>query len=132
MAPLPMSRQHPSTMLNELDRRLLALIESLESHPNMDHDNPTNTHPKSLYYTWDFVQRTRHELSQISRANLDAGETQAKERFVEVVGRCKMVRMLVTDRSGDMVRKVTGGQAGVDFGPVARARAEVLRIVGDD
>lgn len=92
----------------------------------MNHANPHES-PKALYWVWDFVQRTRHNLTQISIPDLDTNEPQALEVYSDALGRSLMSRMMICDRSGRTVRAMTLGQEPVDFGEVARERAEALR-----
>ena len=49
------------------------------------------------------------------------------EQYDDALGRCLMSRMIICDKSGKTWRIMTQGENPVDFGPVARERAEALR-----
>ena len=97
----------------------------MEANPRFDHDNPLCS-PKSLFYTWDFVQRTRHNLSQISVAALQAGDKAAQDEFYDVNSRCAMTTVMIGDKSGKMLRAMVPGEQPVDFGDSVREKAQAL------
>ncbi|KAI9847652.1 MAG: hypothetical protein M1830_007340 [Pleopsidium flavum] len=108
----------------DLNAKLDALIIALEAHPSMNRTNPVDSN-KSLFFTWDFVQRTRHNLSKIDIAKLAANDPTAQEEYMDVIGRASLSNMIISDSSGEMMKKMTG-EPPLDFGPDARAKAAAL------
>ncbi|KAI9875441.1 MAG: hypothetical protein M1830_008466 [Pleopsidium flavum] len=97
---------------------------ALEAHPSMNRTNPVDSN-KSLFFTWDFVQRTRHNLSKIDIAKLAANDPTAGDEYMDVIGRASLSNMIISDTSGEMMKKMTG-EPPLDFGPDARAKAAAL------
>lgn len=91
----------------------------------MNHANPPAT-PKCLWYTWDFVQRTRFNINNIDIGALDAGDLAAAEAYEDAVGRCALTNMIISDTSGRTAEQICGERA-VDFGANVRAKAKALR-----
>lgn len=91
----------------------------------MNHADPPKTN-KPLWFTWDFVQRTRHILQQIDADKLDGEDAKALEAYDDVLGRCFMTGMIIGDASGKMVETMVGEKA-VDFGEEARRKARALK-----
>lgn len=94
----------------------------------MDHASPSLTYPQSLYFVWDFVHRTRYNTTLIDPSALDANHTSARAQFVDVLGRCHLARIMVLDRTGEVMRGMTMGGTVVDFGGLARSRAGLLEV----
>jgi len=101
------------------------LTSALEAHPAMNRTNPVDSN-KSLFFTWDFIQRTRHNLNKIDVAKLDADDPAAREEYMDVIGRSSLSNMIISDTSGETMTKMTG-EPPLDFGPDARAKAAALK-----
>ena len=99
---------------NTLDR-------AIEAHPLFTPPKPQQT----LFFMWDFVQRSRHMLQ-----NLPSNKRKAEEQFDDVVGRCIYTKVLISD-SNDMLAMMTGvdPKNAVDFGDdVRRGMDEVNKV----
>ena len=91
----------------------------------MNHATPPATN-KPLWFTWDFVQRTRFNLNNIDISKLDAEDPAAVEEYSDVLGRCMLSNLIISDTTGETVEKMVGEKA-VDFGADARAKAAALK-----
>lgn len=81
--------------------------------------NPT------IYFTWDFVQRSRHMLRELPKVRREQGRRAAKEQFSDAVQRCIFSKILINDDTGKLAL-MTGGDPNnpVDFGEVVKQKAE--------
>lgn len=94
----------------------------------MNHANPAATN-KSLFFVWDFVQRTRSNLHNIDVRKLDAGDPAAVAAYKDAVGRSSLTNIIISDTSGRTAEQICGEEA-VDFGPDVRAKSAALRPDG--
>ncbi len=74
---------------------------------------------------WDFVQRTRFNLNGIDISKLEADDPAAVEVYSDVLGRCMLTNVIISDTTRQTIEKMVGEKA-VDFGPDARAKAAAL------
>ncbi|KAI9785248.1 MAG: hypothetical protein M1816_000496 [Peltula sp. TS41687] len=85
------------------------------------------TEPRSptIYFTWDFVQRSRHMLRELPKVRRDQGQRAAKEQFADAVGRCIFGKILINDTTGKLAL-MTGGDPSqpVDFGDEVKRKAD--------
>ena len=138
--------QDQLSQVKDLDERLKALImykrlglwdrytlcannvyRSIEAHPEFNKQTPYQSASKTVYYTWDFVNRTRHILSTIDVAKLQALDKESTKTYIDVIGRNRLSYLIITDMSGQMQRMITQGGSAADFGATARSRVEALR-----
>ncbi|KAI9673846.1 MAG: hypothetical protein M1829_003964, partial [Trizodia sp. TS-e1964] len=81
------------------------------------------TPERSLYFTWDFVNRSRFMLQEIEKVKADKGEATAASVYEDVVGRNFMTKMLFDDPK--KMAMITGGSA-IDYGADIKAKASAL------
>ncbi|KAK8227071.1 hypothetical protein HDK90DRAFT_494058 [Phyllosticta capitalensis] len=100
-----------------LIQRLGTAIDAVEAHPRFDTTDPRRSH-YSLHCLWDFLQRTRFQLSQIDLQRLDARNTEALQQWDENFGRAQMACPLMSEPTGFMLQTVMGSpnQAPLDLG----------------
>jgi hypothetical protein len=82
--------------------------------------------PRPLYYVWDFVQRTKHNLSRIDIGKLQAGDAAALEEYQDAFGRSCLSALLIEDKQGKMLKQIAPGETPVDFGDTVREKARAL------
>ena len=100
---------------NTLDR-------AIEAHPLFIPPKPQQT----LYFMWDFIQRSRHMLQ-----NLPSNKGKADEQLQDVMGRCLYTEILINDTTGKLAI-MTGADPKnpVDFGDdVRRAMEEMTKVI---
>lgn len=91
-------------------------------------DNPHDSRtPKPLYFTWDFVQRTRGNLSQIPVEMFEADGQDALEKYSDCVGRAIMAEIIITENT-PMAAMMRGGE--LDFGLETRKAAKAAAVAG--
>lgn len=91
-------------------------------------DNPHDARtPKSLFFTWDFVQRTRGNLSHIPIEILEADNHDALEQYRDCVGRAIMAEMVITEKT-PVAALMRGGE--LDFGYEIRKAAKAAAVAG--
>lgn len=88
----------------------------------MNQANPASS-PKQLYHTWDFVNRTLHNLSQIPPEELAAKKEDALEAYSDCLGHCWMADTIITDRGFRTVAMFGAGQL-VDFGADVKQKSK--------
>ena len=98
-------------------------ISALQDHLQMNLESPTSA-SKTLHFVWDFVQRTRHNLSFVSAQDLAANKRAALEPYNDSRGRAMFSAMIIRDRTGQTCRKM--GMEPVDFGDAVREKAAAL------
>lgn len=82
--------------------------------------------PKGIYFTWDFVQRTKHMLTtQIDMAALMAGDSAAMETWTDVVSRGILIGIIIADGTDKAANMFNAGVP-MDYGEEVRARAREL------
>ncbi|KAI9748888.1 MAG: hypothetical protein M1815_002883 [Lichina confinis] len=116
-SPLPDKQQETDRMIEKLGD----VIKAIEAHPLFTPPKPQQT----LFFMWDFVQRSRHMLQ-----NLPSNKRKAEEQFDDVVGRCIYTKVLISD-SNDMLAMMTGvdPKNAVDFcDDVRRGMDEVNKV----
>lgn len=91
-------------------------------------DNPHHGRtPKTLFFTWDFVQRTRGNLLQIPVGTLEINDKDALEKYSDCVGRAIMAEMIITEKT-PMAAMMRGGE--LDFGFETRKAAKAAAVAG--
>ncbi|KAI9818209.1 MAG: hypothetical protein M1827_000834 [Pycnora praestabilis] len=112
-----------SQVISAMNRKLTDLIDALEAHPEMQ---PPHAH-KTIYYIWDFVQRSRHMLNQLDPAKIDTRDNAEVEDFQDILGRCAFAETLINDDSGRLTM-MTGGDPSrpFDFGADVKTKARAL------
>lgn len=91
-------------------------------------DNPHDARtPKALFFTWDFIQRTRGKLSQIPVEKLESNDKGALEKYSDCVGRAIMAEMIVTEKT-PVATLMRGGE--LDYGYEIRKAAKSAAIAG--
>ncbi|KAK8205706.1 hypothetical protein IWZ01DRAFT_52274 [Phyllosticta capitalensis] len=111
-----------------LIQRLGTAIDAVEAHPRFDTTDPRRSH-YSLHCLWDFLQRTRFQLSQIDLQRLDARNTEALQQWAENFGRAQMACPLMSEPTGFMLQTVmrSQNQAPLDLGDrIQRAGALLM------
>lgn len=81
--------------------------------------NPT------IYFTWDFVQRSRQMLRDLPKVQLEQGRRAAKEQYSDAIQRTIFSKILINDTTGKLAI-MTGGDPRnpVDFGDAVKQKAE--------
>lgn len=103
------------------------LLNLLGHHAQMQ-DNPHRGRtPKALFFAWDFVQRTRGNLSQITVEKLVMNDEDAIEKYSDCVGRAIMAEMIITEKT-PTATMMRGGE--LDFGYEIRKAAKAAAIAG--
>ncbi|KAK7545524.1 hypothetical protein IWX49DRAFT_550787 [Phyllosticta citricarpa] len=82
-------------------------IDAVERHQDFNASDPRRSH-YSLHCLWDFLQRTRFQLSQIDFAQLDARDATAVALWVEAFGRARMASALMSEPTGFMLQTIMG------------------------
>ncbi len=108
---------------------LMPASRALEAHPLMT-STPATTAPKALYFTWDFVQRTKHNLSQINTQALFSNDPVAREAYSDCVGRSVLTDIIIHDQSGKANLMFPQSEP-LDWGEEIRAKAKELSSGGD-
>lgn len=94
----------------------------------MPSENPHDPQtPPPLLFTWDFIQRTRSNLSHIPVALLEANEQDALERYSDCVGRAVMAEIVVAEKTA-VAAVMRGGE--LDFGYEIRKAAKAAAVAG--
>lgn len=98
---------------------------AVEAHPQITND-PARRAPRSLYFTWDFLRRTEHNLLQVNVPALVANDEVALEAYNDVLGRVALSCTIITDETGETCRIITQNEP-VDFGVEVREKARALQ-----
>lgn len=98
---------------------------AVEAHPQITND-PARRAPRSLYFTWDFLRRTEHNLLQVDVPALVANDEVALEAYNDVLGRVALSCTIITDETGEACRIITQN-APVNFGAEVREKAKALQ-----
>ncbi|KAF6226591.1 hypothetical protein HO173_012490 [Letharia columbiana] len=103
------------------------LLRLLRQHAQM-RDNPHDGRtPRPLFFTWEFIQRTCGNLSQVPVDKLEANDRDALEKYSDCVGRAIMAEIVITEKT-PMAAIMRGGE--LDFGYVARKAAKAAAVAG--
>jgi len=111
--------------VTRLKTKLAELVTAVEAHPRITND-PARRAPRSLYFTWDFLRRTEHNLLQVDVPALVANDEVALEAYNDVLGRVSLSCTIITDETGEACRIITQN-APVDFGAEVREKAKALQ-----
>ena len=68
-------------------------------HAQMQENPHDGRTPQALFFTWDFIQRTRDTLLQIPVEKLEANDKGALEKYSDCVGRAIMAEMIVAEKT---------------------------------
>lgn len=118
--------RHRSVRLSSFALIKFAITHSaVEAHPQITND-PAKRAPRSLYFTWDFLRRTEHNLLQVNVPALVANDEVALEAYNDVLGRVALSCTIITDETGETCRIITQNEP-VDFGVEVREKARALQ-----
>ncbi|GME41250.1 hypothetical protein GTA08_BOTSDO11742 [Neofusicoccum parvum] len=99
---------------------------AIQRHPRFDESDPRNSH-YTLHCLWDFVHRTRYQLSQIDFQKLDDDDGDATDAFEAIISRTCMAHAMLTDPTGIMVARVMGSNTSlIDLGDEIRQAGALL------
>ena len=98
-------------------------------HPSALNAHPLKTSvpaatPPAIYFTWDFVERTKDMLSAINIDALVNNDAAANEAYLDCVGRSFLINMIIHDETGKADLMLGGPR--VDFGAEVKACASAL------
>lgn len=87
---------------------------------------PPRPHP-TLFFLFDFIRNTQHQLQSIDPEKLARGDPEAKEQVNEVIGRNMFTKILIDDKTGKLAL-MTGCAPNdiVDFGDEIREKIRIL------
>lgn len=98
-------------------------ISAFESHPENQPPAPNPT----MFFTFDFIRSTHHQLKSIDATKYAADDKGANEAMAEVIGRNGFTNMLIGDTTGRMSSMLgSGGREPVNFGPDIKRTAQDL------
>ena len=96
---------------------------ALNSHPLKTSEQATT--PPAIYYTWDFVQRTKTMLSDIDMdALVNKKDPDANQKYWDCVGRSHLINLIIHDNTGKA--ELMFGSPRVDFGSQVMTCAEAF------
>lgn len=96
---------------------------AINSHPLKTSEQATT--PPAIYYSWDFVQRTKSIFSNIDiDALVNKNDSKAIEAYRDCIGRAYLINLIICDNTGKA--DLMFGAPRVDFGPQVMSCAEAL------
>ncbi|KZF26847.1 hypothetical protein L228DRAFT_279997 [Xylona heveae TC161] len=106
--------------VSTLDARLTEFIDALEADSRIRSN-------RTLFFMWDFCQRTRSWLRNLDVSKLEANDEKAVETYNDCISRCIMTKIMIHDTSGKTaLMTLSDPKNPTDFGTLLKEKADRL------